>query len=162
MKIDVTKEGDLHISLSSLVDALSEDALRVFAQSAVFQECLLRGVVDALAKGEMFGDAEEQPWWYGGDTFTELRLKLTALMPEVAAQAVIHLEREMRQARAERDAYRSALWRLSREWDERERERSDVERGNYRSMPYVRHMERAEVDAYLAGRGLAPTDAGSP
>lgn len=141
MKATIDDEGHLKIEVGSIIESLSEHDLRAFAKYAVFQEHLLRGVVDALAHGSMWVDDDEAPWWFGGDTFNELRLRVAELLPDIAREAVRHCEAEMRQARAERDTYREACWAFEREWPEgRRAPKRD---------PYAKPMTKEEATAYL-------------
>jgi hypothetical protein len=64
------------------------------------------------------GEKEEPPWWFGGDTFNALRLKLLPLLPEITTAAVQHLECELRRARSTENQWRDACYALMREWPE--------------------------------------------
>lgn len=108
MKIE---KGELRIDLDEIISRMTEDQLRELAQTAVFQESVLNGICDALVDGIMFDD-----WWWGGDTFNDLRLKLKPLMDDIAAQAVSFMKQELDKARHERDKWRSACWTLERHW----------------------------------------------
>lgn len=142
MKATIDGEGHLKIEVGSIIESLSESDLRTFAKYAVFQEHLLRGVVDALVHGSMWRDDDEPAWWFGGDTFNALRLRVLELLPESALEAVRHCEAEMRRARAERDAYRAACWALERDWPEGRRELPKWD-------PYKTPMTKEEAAAYL-------------
>lgn len=118
MKATIDQEGNLKIDMQAIIAALPESDLRMLAKYAVFQEHLLSGIIDALVDDQMWPDDAEGPWWFGGDTFTKLRLKLVALLPEITAQAVRHVELEMRRARQTSNEWREACFRLLREWPE--------------------------------------------
>jgi hypothetical protein len=144
-------EGNLVIELGALVESMGDKELAELAKTAIFEDHFLRGVCDALAKGEMFGGGEEPAWWWGGDMFTELRLRLRPLMPEITAAAVSHLEREMRQARAESAAWRNACWDLVRSWEAAARERTAIEDGpRRRDYPWEKALDQADAAQYLA------------
>ena len=49
MKATIDDEGYLKIEVGSIIESMSEADLRAFAKYAVFQQHLLRGVVDALS-----------------------------------------------------------------------------------------------------------------
>lgn len=141
MKAEVDKDGYLRIEVGAIVEALPDASLRAFAKTAVFQEHLLRGVIDALVHGQMWVDDEEPPWWFGGDFFNDLRLKLAPLLPTITMMAVAHLEAEMRRARREMKFYQDACWKLLREWPEGERPMNPV--------TYEHRMNKEEATAYL-------------
>jgi len=142
VKATIDSDGYLKIECVSIVEAMTEADIRTLAKYAVFQDVLLKGVVDALVDGHMWSDDPEPAWWMGGDTFNDLRMKLIQLLPEIAEKAVGHLECEMRRARADAAAWRDACWALQRDWPEgpRSNSRRDVER----------HMTKEECRAYLA------------
>jgi hypothetical protein len=153
MKASIDDEGHLKIEVGSIIESMSESDLRTFAKYAVFQQHLLRGVVDALVHGSMWRDDEEPAWWFGGDTFNELRLRVLALLPEIALEAVRHCEAEMRRARRERDAYRTACWALEQNWPEGRREPPKWD-------PYITPLTKTEAAAYIRAVDGQPRDKG--
>ena len=117
MKITIDNEGNFKFAVEDVISSLPEADLRVLSKYAVFQQTLLEGVVDALVEDHMWVDDDgEQPWWWGGDTFNNLRMKLLPLLPEMTVKAVRHLERETRTARVERDEWRALCYALQRNW----------------------------------------------
>lgn len=144
MKVTIDDKGQLTLDCNELVESLDEKTLRTLSKFAVFQQTLLDGVVEALVDGQMFSNDEENAWWYGGDTFQKLRLKVLELLPAISAEAVRHLVADALASRKERDAWKDACWMLEREWDENRRER---ERGY--GYEYRRPMSKEDAAAYL-------------
>jgi hypothetical protein len=144
VKATIDSDGHLKIEVGSLIEALSDADLRTFAKYAVFQEHLLRGAIDALVSGQMWADDDDPPWWFDGDTFNALRLKLLPFLPEVMAEAVRHCDREMRQARIERDTWRETCWSMERDWPEGRREPKP-----WQEREYAKPMTKAEAGALL-------------
>lgn len=145
MKAEV-KDGRLCISAENAIRALDEKSLRELARYAVFQETLLDGVVGALVEGRMWGDDEEPAWWYGGDTFTKLRLKLLPLLPAVTAEAVREIERAARQAKENERRMHDGAWELWRAWPTRPH--PDAPGGEFR---YQEPMTREQAAEHLRG-----------
>jgi hypothetical protein len=144
MKATIDGEGHLKIEVGSIIESLSESDLRTFAKYAVFQQHLLRGVIDAMVDGSMWVDDEEPPWWFDSDTTNGLRMKLVALMPEVTAKAVQCLDTQMRRARADATYWRDACFALERDWPE-----GRPARRTYDHL-YVTPMTKEQVREYLA------------
>ncbi len=144
MKAMIDSEGHLKIEVGSIIEALSEPDLRAFAKYAVFQEHLLRGVIDAMVTSNMWTDDAEAPWWFDSNTFNAMRMKLVALMPEITAQAVRHLECELRRAQADAKAWQDACWTLERDWPE-----GRPIRRNHDHL-YVTPMTKEQASAFLA------------
>lgn len=144
MKAQIDSEGFLKIECASLVEALSEADLRVLAKYAVFQDVLLRGVVDALVDGHMWEDDPEPAWWMGGDTFNNLRLRLVPLLPEITIKAVQHLEAELRHAQNDAKEWRKACWGLQERWP-----RGTPTPEYESSRPFRTPLSKEECAAYL-------------
>jgi hypothetical protein len=139
------ENGEICLDLQELVNSLSEEHLRELAQAAVFQESLLNGVCDALADSTMFDG-----WWWGGDTFDNLRAKLLPLMPDVMAEAIRRLTEQRDTARRRADAYRRALWELQRAWHDAKRPR-DVQVADYLAPPpMTKEQAREYVEKVIA------------
>lgn len=118
MKADIDSDGYLRIDAQSLVQSFPDAVLRDVAKYALFNDLLLDGIVGALVDGHMWGDGEE-PWWFGSETFTKLRLRLLPLLPEITAEAVRHLERDARKERTERVRWHDAAWKLWHAWPDK-------------------------------------------
>jgi hypothetical protein len=145
MKAAINAEGKLELDVGELVAGMSDADKRVVAKFACFDEVLIKGILEALVDGHMWSDETDGPWWHGGETYTKLRMQLLPLLPAITAEAVRHLEAEMRAARKERDAYRDACWRLQREWRQ-------GDSGSFESVyEYRRPMSKEDAEAYLRG-----------
>ena len=147
MKATIDSDGYLKIEAGAIVESMSESDLRTFSKYAVFQEVVLNGIVDALVDGHMWNDDPEPAWWFGGDTFNKLRMKLVPLLPEITRKAVSYLEQELRRARSEMAAWRDASWKLEREWNESRS--NDRWRTAGLDSPYHKPMTQEEAGVYL-------------
>lgn len=147
MKASIDDNGYLKIDAQSLVQAMPEAVLRDIAKYALFNELLLTGILEALVDGQMWQGEEQPPWWFDQDTFTKLRLKLLPLLPEITAEAVRHIERRERQAKAEKDRWNAAAWKLWHAWPDRST------RPEMPSWAYEHHeaMTRDQAKAWLDG-----------
>jgi hypothetical protein len=141
MKAMIDGDGYLKIECGSIIESLSESDLRTFAKYAVFQDHLLRGVVDAIVDSNMWVDDDEGPWWFDSETFNRLRMKLIPLLPEIAAKAVQHLDVELRRARADAKEWREACWKLERDWPQEYRPPKPPE--------YHQPLTKEQARAYL-------------
>lgn len=118
MKATIDTDGYLKIECGSVIESLSVDDLRAFAKYAVFQEHLLRGVIDSLVSGQMWRDDEEPAWWFDAETTNKLRMRVLELLPEITVAAVMHIEQERRAAEADARQWQDACWNLERNWRE--------------------------------------------
>lgn len=148
MKASIDKDGYLKLDAQTLIQMMPDDVKRAVAKYALFDELLLTGILQALVLGTMWHEDEEGPWWFGGDTFTKLRLQLLPLLPAITAEAVRHLEAEMRAARTERDRWRDACWKLQRSWP---RERGQALPSVEVEYEYRRPMTAEQAAEYLRG-----------
>jgi len=148
VKATIDTDGNLKIEMQSIVESMSERDLRTLAKYAVFQEVLLKGVIDALVKNNMWTDDDEEPaWWFSSDTFNKMRLQLLPLLPEITVMAVQHLEREVRHAKGESNAWRDVCWKLERQW--RESQYPPDSTREVCGRDYERPMTKEQVGAYL-------------
>lgn len=115
MKVTI-KDGNLNIDVQELIQNLSDDDRKVFAQYAVFREQLFSGVVDTLVNGECFEDDDGLGgWWISGMTQT-LRLKLLPLMPAIVVGLVEKLLEENSRRTSEVSKHKNILRVLLDAW----------------------------------------------
>jgi hypothetical protein len=119
VKSEIDKDGCLRIDAQSLVQSFPDAVLRDLAKYALFDELLIAGILEGLVDGQMWQDEEQAPWWFTQETFTKLRLKLLPLLPEITAEAVRTLEADAKRARAEKNRWHDAAWKLWHAWPDK-------------------------------------------
>ncbi len=105
--------NEIIIDMDDFLAAMTDGQLREVAKSAVFQEVVLEGMAGALVDGYMWED-----WWWGGDTFDKLRIKVAPMMAAIAQKAISSLVHERDNAREKADGYQKLCWDMARKWRE--------------------------------------------
>ena len=138
-----TQNGCLVVDVEDLLYGLDDDAMRLFAQTAIFEERVMAGIVSALVEGGMWEDW----WWIGGGFMDRLRYKLAPQMPEILQELLTHIIQERDNAQAEADMYRQFLWYMVQAWNGAKDKRIDIDH----EWVYERRSEPnpAEVKAHI-------------
>lgn len=125
--IGTVEDGELHINLTDLADALSPKARLELIRHLCADERLFSAVLEAVVDGEYHQDDEDGGWWFGDEATLKLRQQLLPLMPKVAAEAVKKLVHDRKAAEETADRLKRWAWRMYNAWPLEYMDRPELE-----------------------------------
>lgn len=138
-------KGTLEIDLSSLADALSDDARLNLIRYLCAEERLFVAVLEVVADGYYHQDDEEGSWSFSSEGTARLREKLLPLMPQAAAGIVREVLRQRDQAKLNERRSDKWAWKLFHAWPEHSIGLRPQLPNDFEWAPYLSDAEVAKI-----------------